>query len=276
MNFAAGGYSSGAIIPTMQQFFDADMLLLISNSNSTDITKAGFTQTFMINNPSTHAVVTLTELLAYLKSKKIALIHQGDAYTKDLADICRDELPKSGYEIVSYEMMAEGAPDVSAIVTNIVAAGADMVYFCGYHADASTVIKSLRRGGYTGEIAVGDGSASVELIEFCGPDGEGVYITSPPFVKFTAGGEKFIADYNAKYDIEPGTYAALNYDTIYLLKEAIEKAGSADMEAVRDALMSLEFKGLSGTISFNADREPAESKFMILQIKDGDFVLVTP
>jgi ABC-type branched-subunit amino acid transport system substrate-binding protein len=56
------------------------------------------------------------------------------------------------------------------------------------------------------------------------------------------------------------------------LKEAIEKAGTIEVDAVRSALMNIEFKGLSGPISFNADREPAESKFMILQIKDGEFV----
>ena len=276
VDFVAGGYTSGSITSTMQLFFDAKMLLLVSNANSTEITKGGFNQTFMINNPSTHAVEILTKLLDSISAKKVALIHQGDSYTKDLADLCRDELPKSGYEIVAYEMMEEGAPDVSAIVTAIINSEADFVYWCGYDSDGSNVIKQLRRGGYTGEICVGDGSASVKLIEYCAQDGEGVYVTSPPFVKFTDGGEEFIAEYNKKFNMEPGTYATLNYDTIYLLKAAIEKAGSTDTEAVRKALMEIEFKGLSGTISFNENREPAESKFMILQIKDGEFIHVTP
>jgi len=276
VDFVVGGYASGAIIPTLQMFSDENLLLLISNANSTEITKAGFTQSFMINNPGSHAVITLAELLKYLGSQKVALIHQGDSYTKDLADICREELPKSGFEIVAYEMMEQNAPDVSAIVTAIRNSGADFVYWCGYHADGSNVIKQLRRGGYTGNICVGDGSASPDLITACGEDGEGVYVTSPPHVKFSEGGEKFSADYKAKFNIDPGAYATLNYDTIYLLKEAIEKAGTADMEKVRDALMDIEFKGLSGTIKFNADREPIESKFILLVIKDGDFALVTP
>jgi len=276
VDFVVGGYGSGALMPTLQPIYDAKLLLLDSCANSTDITKAGFNQTFMINSPGTHAVVTLASLLKSLGTKKIALIHQGDAYTKNLSDICAEELPKSGFEIAAVEVMEKGAPDVSAIVTAIRNSGADFVYWCGYHADGSNVIKQLRRGGYTGEIGVGDGSASVELIEACGEDGESVYVTSPPFVKLAEGGEKFIADYNAKFKMDPGTYATLCYDTIYLLKTAIEKAGTIEMEAVRDAVQDIEYKGLSGLIKFTPDRELEISNFMILQIKNGEFILVTP
>jgi len=274
VDFIAGGYASGCVTPILQQIYDEKILFLVSNANSTNITKAGFNQTFMINSPGSHAVVTLAELLKSLGSQNIALIHQGDDYTKNLADICAEELPKSNFKIVAVEVMEEGAADVSAIVTAIKNSGADFVYWCGYDADGSNVIKQLRQGGYEGNIAVGDGSASVELIGACGEAGEGVYVTSPPFVEFSEGGEKFAADYEKKFGIKPGNYATLNYDTIYLLKEAIEKAGTIEMEKVRDEIQNIEFKGLSGTIKFTPDREPELSNFIVLQIKDGKFTLV--
>ena len=249
--------------------------MLISCANSTNITKLGLNQSFMINSPGTHAVSTLTELCKSLGSTKVALVHQGDDYTKNLADICTTELPKSEISIVATEVMEKGAPDVSAIVTNIRNSGADFVYWCGYHSDGSNVIKQLRQGGYTGDIAVGDGSASVELIAACGDAGEGVYVTSPPFVEFSEGGDKFVADYKAMFNMEPGTYASLCYDTIYLLKEAIEKAGSTEFEKVRDNIQSAEYQGLSGMIKFSENRELAVSNFIILQIKEGKFELVT-
>ena len=276
VDFVVGGYGSGAIIPTMQQFYDAKLLLLISCANSTDITKENLNQSFMINSPGTHAVVTLAALCKSLGVKKVALIHQGDSYTKNLSDICESELPKSGFDIATVQLMEKGAPDVSAIVTSIRNSGADFVYWCGYHADGSTVIKQLRSGGYEGVICVGDGSASPELITACGEDGEGVYVTSPPYVELAEGGDKFIADYKAKYKMGPGTYATLCYDTIYLLKAAIEKAGTVEMEAVRDAVQNIEYKGLSGTIKFTPDREPQLSNFMVLQIKNGAFILINP
>lgn len=274
-DFVVGGYSSGATIPTLQQFYDANLLMLISAANSTDITKLGLNQTFMINSPGTHAVVTLAELLKSISVKKVALIHQGDAYTKNLSDICEKNLPESGIEIASVQVMEKGTADVSSIVTAIKNSGADFVYWCGYHADGSNVIKQLRTGGYDGGIAVGDGSASPELIKACGADGENVYVTSPPFVEFAQGGEKFVTDYKAKYNEGPGNYATLAYDTIYLLKSSIEKADSIETEKVRDAVQGIEYQGLSGLIKFNENRELAVSNFIVLQIQDGAFKLIT-
>lgn len=275
VDFVVGGYGSGATIPALQQYYDENLVMLISCANSTEITALGLNQSFMINSPGTHAVVKLIELCQSLGTQKVALIHQGDAYTENLSDICESMLPDSGIEIATVQVMEKGAPDVSAIVTAIRNSGADFVYWCGYHADGGNVIKQLRQGGYTGEIAVGDGSASVELIEACAAAGEGVYVTSPPFVEFAKGGEEFVAAYKEKFNMAPGTYASLCYDTIYLLKKAIEDAGTTDFAAVRDAVQSIEYDGLSGFIKFTPERELAVSNFIILQIDSGEFKLIT-
>jgi branched-chain amino acid transport system substrate-binding protein len=273
VDFVVGGYASGATIPTLQQFHDAGLLMLISAANSTQITAQGLPH-FMINSPGSHAVVSLADLCRYLGVTSAALIHQGCSYSQDLADLSAAELPRHGIDIATVEVMAAGTPDVSAIVTNIRNSGADFVYWCGYPADGSNVIRQLRQGGFEGYIAVGDGSASIELIEFSGEAGEGVYVTSPPFVEFAQGGEKFVADYIAMFGDSPGTYDTLCYDTIYLLKAAIEKAGSIETSAVHDAVQGIEFKGLSGLIRFTPEREPELSNFIVLQIENGRFVLV--
>ena len=282
VDFVVGGYCSGATIVTLQQFSEANLLTLISAANSTNITAAGFEQSFMINSPGTHALLTLIDLLNYVGAENVALIHQGDDYTQNLSDLCENGLPDAGFNIVAVEMMEKGAADVSAIVTAIRNAGADFVYWCGYHADGSNVIRQLRRGGYEGFIAVGDGSASPELITAAGPEGEGIFVTSPPFVEFADGGETFVSAYRAFHNLAaddtsfPGAYATLAYDTIYLLKDAIEAAGSFETSAVQRAVQSIEYQGLSGLIKFTADREPALSNFIILQIENGVFKKITP
>jgi branched-chain amino acid transport system substrate-binding protein len=273
VDFVVGGYASGATIPTLQPFHDANLMMLISASNSTRITDLGLPH-FMINSPGSHAVITLADLCKHLGVQSVALIHQGCDFSQNLAQLSAAELPEHGISIATTEVMAAGAPDVSAIVTSINNSGADFVYWCGYPADGSNVIRQLRNGGYEGYIAVGDGSASSELIEFSGEAGEGVFVTSPPFVEFAQGGEKFVTDYIAMFKDEPGTYATLCYDTIYLLKTAIEKAGSIETDAVRSAVQDIEFQGLSGLIRFTPEREPELSNFIVLRIENGKFVLV--
>jgi len=273
-DFVIGGYCSGATLATLQQYYDAGLLMLISASNSTQITEAGFSQTFMLNSPGSHAAVSLKELCQWLGAQNVALIHQGCAYSSDLASISAEVLTQHGINIATVQVMEPGAPDVSAIVTAIRNAGADFVYWCAYHADGSNVIKQLRQGGFEGHIAVGDGSASVDLITAAGPEGEGVFVTSPPFVEFSVGGERFVADYTAMFGHPPGTFATLSYDTVYVLAAAIEAAGTLEMAAVRDAVQNIEHQGLSGLIKFTPQRELAESNFIILEIRDGRFQLV--
>ncbi len=275
-DFVTGGYCGTATMAAMQQFHDAGLIFLISCSNTTNITDLNQKQSFMINSPGTHAVQTLGKLAKSLDVKRVATIHQGDEYTKNVSDITIRELPKDGFEIVAVEVMEKGAADVSAIVTAIRNSDAELIYWCGYHADGSNVIKQLRQGGYDGIIVCGDGSASPELIDATGEAGEGVYITSPPFVEFAEGGDEYIETYEKKFGMEPGTYSTLCYDTIYLLKSAIEKAGSIEYDAVLSALKNIEYKGLSGLIKFADNRELIESNFIILKIEEGKFVLVEP
>jgi len=275
-HFVVGGYCSGATIPALQEFYDKDLIMLVSAANSTRITDLGLKQTFMINSPGTHQVDSLIMLLNSLGVKKVATIHQGDDYTQNLSDICRSKLPAAGFEIVATEVMEKGAPDVSAIVTAIRNSQAEFVYWCGYFADGGNVIRQLRQGGYTGYICAGDGSASTELITACGPAGEGVFVTSPPYVEFSEGGEEFLAAFKGKYGQDPGAYATLCYDTIWLLKTAIEQAGTTRTEAVRDRLQSARYQGLSGLISFAPNRELAISNFIIIQIQNGVYTLYRP
>ena|GEM_PF-128988 len=275
VDFVVGGYASGATIPTLSLYDEAGLLFLISASNSTNITAQGRTQSFMINSPGYHQVLKLVDLLETLDVESVALVHQGCDFSNNLSNLAQDMLPPAGFEIATVEVMEPNAPDVSAIVTAIRNSGADFVYWCAYHADGANMIRTLRRNGFEGYIAVGDGSASADLIEAAGPDGEGVFVTSPPFVQFAEGGAEFMANYYDMHGVNPGTFATLAYDTIHLLAQAIEEAGTIEMEAVRDAVQNIDFHGLSGNIRFTEDREPLYSNFIVLQIQDGEFALVT-
>jgi branched-chain amino acid transport system substrate-binding protein len=275
-DFVVGGYCSGATIPALQEFYDNNLVMLISAANSTRITDLGLNQTFMINSPGSHAIESLITLMRSLSVRRVAVIHQGDDYTQNLSDLCNQKLPPAGFQIVSTEVMEKGAPDISAIVTSIRNSGAEFIYWCGYFADGGNAIRQLRAGAYTGYIACGDGSASEELIPACGPAGEGVFVTSPPNPRFAEGGQAFMAAYQAKYNQSPDAYAPLAYDTIWVLKTAIEQAGTTETAKVRDAVQNIRYQGLSGMISFAPNRELATSNFIIIQIKNGEYILYNP
>ena len=274
-HFVVGGYCSGATIPALQEFHDNNLVMLISAANSTRITDEGLPQTFMINSPGTHQIDKLVSLLSHLDVTKVSVIHQGDDYTQNLSDISNEKLPPAGFEIVSTEVMERGAPDVSAIVTSIRNAGAEVVFWGGYFADGGNVIRQLRQGGFEGYIVCGDGSSSTELIPAAGEAGDGVFVLSPPAVEFADGGEEFEAAYIGQFNQPPGAYATLAYDTIMVLAEAISRAGSIDPDAVRESVQNISYNGLSGLIQFAPNRELLHSNFIVLQIQGDRYGLYT-
>jgi len=272
-DFVVGGYCSGATIPALQLFLDADKLMLVSAANSTKITDLGLPQTFMVNSPGGQQIDIFIKLLDNLHSQNVSVIHQGDDYTKDLSDLSDRMLPPAGYNVVTTDVMQKGEQDISAIVNKILAANADMVLWCGYFADGSNVIKQLRNGGYTGYICCGDGSSATELIVGSGQQGEGVFVLSPPYVNFAEGGQAYIEKYKSSYNADPGPYSTLCYDTIMLLVDSIKRANSIETAKVVKAIEDNKYKGLSGDLSFAADHTHLISNFIVLKINaaSGEF-----
>ena len=206
--------------------------------------------------------------------KKLAIVHQGDGYSEDLASLTQKKWKESGNEVVAYELVNKGEQDQSALVTRLKSKNPDMVFWTAYYADGGLLIKQLRQGGYKGKIAVGDGSTDAKLLQIGGKATEGVYALANPLPEFLTTGKKFIADYKAKFKTDPGPYSALTYDGMMLLADAIKRAGSADKKAVTAALKKTDkFPGLSGPVSFTDKNLLATSNFVVLLVKDGKWSL---
>lgn len=268
-----GGFCSGATLNTMKIYADAQVPLVIAASNSTQIIEENEGWAFMVNSPGFHQAEKAAELFENLGHTKLAIVHQGDGFSEDLANLTRQEWEGRGKEVVSYDVVNRGEVDHGALVTRIRSAGAEVVYWTAYHADGALLIRQLREGGYEGDIVVGDGSSSEELLEIAGPASEGVYCTSPPIVDFLPAAQSFITNYTAAYNQAPGAYSGLAYDSMNLLAAAITQAGSTDPVAIRDVLAGTSnFQTLSGSISFTPDLTLAESNFIIIKAQNGKWV----
>jgi branched-chain amino acid transport system substrate-binding protein len=85
--------------------------------------------------------------------------------------------------------------------------------------------------------------------------------------------QDWVSNYTAKYGSTPDALATLGYDATNLLLAAIEKAGTDDPAVVKDALASISWDGVSGTITYDEFHNPIKSA-AVLQVKDGKVVFV--
>ncbi len=270
-----GGYCSGATLPTLAIYGDAGIPFVVAASNATTLIDENPGWAFMINSTGLDQAASAVEKLMDLGVETIGVIDSGDAYSADLKAQTILQWEEAGYEIVADDTVQRGEVDFSAFVTTIMATQPDGIYWTGYQAEGALLIRQLREGGYEGVIMVGDGSSAQELIDLAGPAAEGVLCTGPPLTDFLPAAQSFIQNYEASFPREPGASAALMYDASMLLADAIERAGSFDSAAIRDALEATDgFEGLAGPIMFTPQNTLARSNFVILEARDGRWALV--
>ncbi|MDR3542489.1 MAG: branched-chain amino acid ABC transporter substrate-binding protein [Desulfosporosinus sp.] len=269
-----GGYCSGATIPTLTIYNEKNIPFVITAANSSKIAAQNPGNTFEINGTAVHQTQKAIELFKKLGAKNVAIVEQGDAYSADLAKQTEDSWKAAGNTVVSHDVTNKGEQDFSSLVTSLKAKNADLVFWTAYYADGALLIKQLRQGGYKGAIVVGDGSSDLKLIEMAGTAGEGTFVLSPPVAEYLPTAKQFADAYKAKYNQSPGAYAPLAYDGMKLMADALKRAGSTDGKAIIKSLSDTkDFVGLAGKVNFAADKTLKESNFIVLQIKDGKFVL---
>jgi branched-chain amino acid transport system substrate-binding protein len=154
-------------------------------------------------------------------------------------------------------------------LTKIIATGPELIYISDYYNDVGLICKQARALGYTGFFLGGDGWDSADLVKIGGDAVEGGFFTNH-FSKDDTRPEvqAFVKDYTAKFGAPPDALAALAYDAANLMFDAINRAKSTDGTAIRDALKVANFKAVSGTIKFDANRNPIKAA-VIIEIKGG-------
>lgn len=210
------------------------------------------------------------------KKSAALLIDSTSDYSKGLAKNFKDKFTKAGGTIVTEQAYQAKDTDFKAVLTNIKGTNADVIYLPGYYEEVGLIVKQARSLGLNVPILGGDGYESPKLVELAGKTAlNDVYYTNHYSSNDTTPEvTKFKAAFKAKYNKEPDAFNALGYDLAYFLADGLKRAGAADPVKLKDALAATKgFKGITGTISIDANHNPLKS-ITILQEKDGEQVFL--
>ncbi|MDQ2965164.1 MAG: ABC transporter substrate-binding protein, partial [Chloroflexota bacterium] len=169
---------------------------------------------------------------------------KGVEYTTLLGKYFKSRFTELGGKILLEDSYEDKSTDFSAQITKIKALTTkpDFYYVAAMPDNIGTLVKQFRDAGITGPIVGGDGYDTPDLVKTAGPATSNVFFTTHALIDATNGTEgikKFIAAYKAEYGNDPeNAFAALGYDTVYLLADAIKRAGGTDSAAVKIALES--------------------------------------
>jgi branched-chain amino acid transport system substrate-binding protein len=205
---------------------------------------------------------------------------KGIEYTTLLGAYFKARFTELGGTIALEDSYADDATDFSAQITKIKALSPqpDFYYVAAMPYNIGPLVKQFRDAGITGPIVGGDGYDTPDLISVAGAAADNVFFTTHALMDATGGTDgikKFMADYKAEYGHDPeNAFAALGYDTINLLVDAIKRAGSTDSAAVKAAIEATkDFQGITGAITFSADSHVPQKGVTVIAVKGGKFTL---
>ncbi len=219
-------------------------------------------------------------VLGKLKGKNVYLLRDNSTeYTTLLAKYFDEAFTHDGGKIVGRDNYKSGDKSFTAQITKIKADATkpDVIYVAAMPDDIGLIVKQMRQAGIMQPIVGGDGYDTPLLIQVGGKAANDVYYSTHAYMAAdsTPGIQKFYKDYKAAYGTDPeNAFAALGYDTIGLIADAITRAGSPDPAKIRDAIAATDgYAGITGSISFPKDvRVPAKTVTMI-GVKDEKLYL---
>ena len=208
-----------------------------------------------------------------LKVKTVAVLYgTGDPYSSGVGEAFAKAAEKLGLEVVDKESSSSADDtEYSAQLQKIQASGAELLYAPYYYSVAGPyIIPQARSVGFEGYVMGPDGYDGLKLTGDKSQYNKTYYTTHYSADDNTnTKVQDFIKSYKEKNNAEPNTFAALGYDTIYMLKQAIEKAGkNATREDVRNAVTGMNFDGVTGKFTMDKSGSPTKS-VIVLEMKDG-------
>lgn len=249
------------------------VVLISTGASSPAITEAG---DFVFRNyPSDKAQGEVMSEYANKKGyKKVGILTEEKPYTEGIADAFGAKFKELGGE-TAVEKFAKDASDFRTQITKLQAAKVD-AFFVNTQAPAKAdiIVKQLAEAGIKGPYLLNDvaiGSYD-EVVKKHAEHLEGSVGSEVPYDKAHPELAKLLEAYktaNSK-DLPYLPYMSPTYDVLFIVKEALEKAGD-DTVKVKDYLYTVKGrKGMAGTLSFDANGDPtSDYRHALRTVKAG-------
>ncbi len=268
---SVSGSYSGATRAAASIYQEAGVPYISAFAIHPDITRAGnyvFRTSFVGEVQGRAGAKLIGESLG---KKRVVLITLKNDFGKSLAAGFRESSSSFGIEILAEYEYSIKDRQFGPIVSKVRSDKPDAIYASGYFFTAGPLVSQLRAAGITVPIIGQEGYDSQKFIEIAGAASEGIIITTSldrdSKEKET---QSFIAAFESATGQKTDMVAASAHTAIKVLAVALERSGSQNHSAIRDAIASTSLTASTGQISFNALGEVKKS-VQVQVVRDGNW-----
>lgn len=277
VDIIAGYIWSNVLLASVGTVLDAGKIIISSNAGPSPLAGERCNKNFFnVSWQNNQTPMALGELLNRQGVKSLYIIAPNYAAGQDM--VAGIERSYTG-EIVGKDMTTWPAQiDWAAELSKVKAAQPDGVFIFYPGAHGPAFIKQYQQAGLQGVVPLYTVYTidSLSLPRFQQAEMDLVLGTS--MTQFwapdldNAQNKRFVADFRAKYGSYPSFYAAQSYDTIFLIKSAIDATGGNvdDVDALRAALEKADFASVRGDFRFGNNHFPIQNFYERVVVVDAD------
>ncbi|MBV9662051.1 MAG: branched-chain amino acid ABC transporter substrate-binding protein [Acidimicrobiales bacterium] len=235
----------------------------------------------VLADDSYQAPADASYIVKTLHQTAVAVVDDGAAYGKGLADAVRQKLAGAGgTDVLDAQIDATGSDD-SSTVNKVVAANAQAVFFGGYYDEAGLLVKQLRAAGFKGVFLSGDGTEDDRFVSSAGgTPGQGGSAAEGALATCacadgtnSSSSSSFAAAYRSMFNTDPATYSAEAYDATNFVLAAV-KAGYITGPAINAYLAANSWAGVTKTIRFLPNGDVSGAPIYLYKVQNGRFTQI--
>jgi branched-chain amino acid transport system substrate-binding protein len=263
--------------------------MLVAHGSASAVYRDGNRYTFGIQTPARNYLFGIIDLVTHLDPsiKTIAILTEDDVFARDVTNGATAYAQEKGLTIVYSQIYPAHAQDVSVLLSEVRKHSPDLLLGAGHLQDSILVTRQVHDVGLTPKamgFSVGPSYPEfranlkrranyifgatqwTDALQYHGDD----YWKTP---------KAYAAAFRARFP----NYSHVPYQAaessaeLFVLEQALEKAGSLDRERVRDALASIDVKTFFGRIKFDARGTNSQKPMAVEQLQtDGNKYTVYP
>ena len=242
---------------------------------------------FMILSPAEVYLEGLVDMAAKRGLKTVAVINEDTLFSKAAAAGAVDLAKKKGLQVVFTEAYPKGNTDFSALLTKIKNAAKgpdgraetpDVIAAATYFDDAVALTRQMRELNVNPKMyGVTVGGDLPEFYDTLKGSAEYIYgATQWEPVLAYPGNKEWFESYKAEFKHEPSYHSAAGYAGCMVYVEGVKRAGSLDVDKVREQLLKLEMRTMFGDYKVDQDGFQMAHKMVTFQWQKEKKVVVWP
>jgi branched-chain amino acid transport system substrate-binding protein len=225
--------------------------MISPGSASAKLTDEGGPNVFRVYGRDDRQGAMVGDYLAkHWADKEIAILDDGTTWGAGVSDGVRRRLRERGVRVAVDETFTRGEAEYSELVSKMQAAGVDVFFVGGLHAETGLMFRQAHDRGYDLRLIAASSMATEDFALIAGPELEGTLMIATTDMRQSPGAAKVVARFRAQ-GYEPLGTTLNAYAAVQVWAQAVAAAGSLDLDAVCAVLHNRQFETVLGQIGFD-------------------------